>query len=41
LQLREDIYGIDALFVAAVDRRPVADLRLPRDGAGPSSSLAP
>jgi len=41
LQLREDIYGIDALFVAAIDRRPVADLRLPRDSAGPSSSLAP
>ncbi len=41
LQLREDIYGVDALFVAAVDRRPVADLRLPRDGAGASPSLAP
>jgi murein L,D-transpeptidase YcbB/YkuD len=41
LHLREDIYGVDARFVAGIERRPVADLRLPREGAAPPASLAP
>jgi murein L,D-transpeptidase YcbB/YkuD len=41
LHLREDIYGVDARFVAGIERRPLADLRLPRDGAAPAPSLAP
>lgn len=41
LQLRDDIYGLDALFVAGIEKRPVADLRLPRDGATPTTTLAP
>jgi hypothetical protein len=32
---------VDARFVAGLERRPVADLRLPREGAAPPASLAP
>jgi murein L,D-transpeptidase YcbB/YkuD len=41
LHLRDDIYGVDARFVAGIERRPVADLRLPREGSAPPASLAP
>ena len=41
LHLREDIYGVDARFVAGIERRPIADLRLPREGTAPPASLAP
>lgn len=41
LHLREDIYGVDARFVAGIEKRPIADLRLPREGAAAPASLAP
>jgi murein L,D-transpeptidase YcbB/YkuD len=41
LQLRDDVYGLDALFVAGIEKRPVLEARLPRDGAASPSSLAP
>jgi murein L,D-transpeptidase YcbB/YkuD len=41
LQLRDDIYGLDALFVAGIEKRPVLEARLPRDAAASSTSLAP
>ncbi|MBI1244240.1 MAG: L,D-transpeptidase family protein [Alphaproteobacteria bacterium] len=41
LQLRDDIYGLDSLFVAGIEKRPVADLRLPQEGARVPVNLAP
>ena len=41
LHLREDIYGVDALFVAGIEKRPIVEARLPRDGVTPAPTLAP
>ncbi len=41
LNWRDDIYGLDALFIAGVEKRPVASLALPREGAIPPPTLAP
>jgi L,D-transpeptidase YcbB len=41
LNWRDDIYGIDALFIAGVEKRPVTSLALPREGAIPPPTLAP
>jgi murein L,D-transpeptidase YcbB/YkuD len=41
LHLREDIYGLDARFVAGIERRPIVEARLPRDTAAPAPTLAP
>ncbi|MBI3504926.1 MAG: L,D-transpeptidase family protein [Proteobacteria bacterium] len=41
LHLREDIYGLDALFVAGIEKRPIVEARLPKDGMAPAPSLAP
>jgi len=41
LQLRDDVYGLDSLFVAGIEKRPATDLRLPQDGTKAPTSLAP
>jgi L,D-transpeptidase YcbB len=41
LQLRDDIYGLDALFVAGIERRPLASLTLPTEGAPAPVTLSP
>ncbi len=41
LHLREDIYGLDALFVAGIEKRPIVEARLPRDTVAPAPTLAP
>jgi murein L,D-transpeptidase YcbB/YkuD len=41
LHLREDIYGLDARFVAGIERRPIVEARLPRETAAPTPTLAP
>jgi murein L,D-transpeptidase YcbB/YkuD len=41
LQLRDDVYGLDALFVAGIEKRPILEARLPREGTAPAPSLAP
>lgn len=41
LQLRDDIYGLDALFVAGIERRPLASLALPSEGAPAPITLSP
>jgi murein L,D-transpeptidase YcbB/YkuD len=41
LNWRDDVYGLDALFIAGVEKRPVASLALPREGAIPPPTLAP
>ncbi|MFN8757891.1 MAG: murein L,D-transpeptidase [Tagaea sp.] len=41
LQLRDDVYGIDALFLAGIEKRPVASLALPSEGAPAPVTLSP
>jgi murein L,D-transpeptidase YcbB/YkuD len=41
LQLRDDIYGLDALFVAGIERRPLASLTLPTEGPPAPVTLSP
>jgi L,D-transpeptidase YcbB len=41
LQLRDDIYGLDALFVAGIEKRPLASLALPTEGAPAPVTLSP
>ncbi|MCM0019841.1 MAG: hypothetical protein NBV67_07595, partial [Tagaea sp.] len=41
LQLRDDIYGLDALFVAGIEKRPLASLALPSEGAPAPVTLSP
>jgi murein L,D-transpeptidase YcbB/YkuD len=41
LQLRDDIYGLDALFVAGIEKRPLASLTLPAEGAPAPVTLSP
>jgi murein L,D-transpeptidase YcbB/YkuD len=41
LQLRDDIYGLDALFVAGIEKRPIASLTLPTEGAPAPVTLSP